>query len=322
MASLSALPEVEPLRRASRQVVRELGFLDGHPPSHGLTTSQCHALIEIGQEGQLTTGELAHLLNLDKSTLSRRVQPLVEAGLLAAKEDPGDRRRRPLTLTQQGRQRLARVHEDASRHVRDALQLLNEAERRAVVDGMALYAKALSRLRARASFRIRPIRREDDPEMARVMRTVMASFGAVGPGYSINDPEMDDMTKSYTGSRTRFYVVVRGRRIVGGGGIAPLANGPGDVCELRKMYYLPEARGLGLGKEVLTRLLKDAAEMRYRKCYLETLERMSDARRLYESFGFKPLTSPMGCTGHRSCDAWYAKELGGEGGAARAGLEE
>jgi putative acetyltransferase len=49
---------------------------------------------------------------------------------------------------------------------------------------------------------IRAIRREDDPRIAEIIRTVMPQFGASGPGFAINDPEVDGMYAEYTKPRT------------------------------------------------------------------------------------------------------------------------
>ena len=69
------------------------------------------------------------------------------------------------------------------------------------------------------------------------------------------------------------------------------------------------ARSLGMGRLLLQRCLAAAAQLGYRRCYLETLVRMTAARAMYESAGFRKLPSPMGDTGHHRCDAWYVKEL-------------
>jgi putative acetyltransferase len=97
--------------------------------------------------------------------------------------------------------------------------------------------------------------------------------------------------------------------VSGGGGIAPLDGGAREVCELRKMYFLPELRGLGVGRRVLDRCLATARELGYRQCYLETLTGMDAAKRLYERTGFRRLDAPCGATGHFGCDAWYALDL-------------
>ncbi len=156
---------------------------------------------------------------------------------------------------------------------------------------------------------IRPITTADDAAMAAVIRRVMPEFGASGPGFAIMDPEVDAMTAAYNGPRAGYWVVERGGRIVGGGGFAQLAGGADDVCELRKMYFLDEARGLGAGRELLQLILGHARNARFSLCYLETLSNMTAARRLYEAAGFVRIEQSMGQTGHFGCDIYYAREL-------------
>jgi putative acetyltransferase len=156
---------------------------------------------------------------------------------------------------------------------------------------------------------IRTIRPADNPTMARIIRQVMTEYGAVGEGYSINDPEVDHMYEQYASPDSAFFVVEAEGKVVGGAGIAPLQGGGDGVCELRKMYLLPEGRGRGWGRQLLGQCLSAARERGFRMCYLETVHRMGEAQRLYLSSGFKLLTGPMGNTGHNSCNAWYAREL-------------
>ncbi len=156
---------------------------------------------------------------------------------------------------------------------------------------------------------VRPIAARDAPEMARIIRRVMTEFGAVGAGYSIEDAEVDDMFAAYRASDRAFFVALRGRELFGGAGIAPLEKGPAGMCELRKMYVLDAARGLGVGRRLLELCLAAACERGFHTCYLETLATMTQARRLYEKFGFTPIASPLGCTGHHGCDAWYVLDL-------------
>ena len=159
------------------------------------------------------------------------------------------------------------------------------------------------------SFEIRLIEPGDDADIARIIRTVMPEFGAKGPGYAINDPEVSAMYEAYHRPDAVYFVLLREGRVVGGGGIGPLKGAAADTCELRKMYFLPEARGLGYGRDILERCLAVAKEKGYARCYLETLEHMDQAKRLYEKTGFKKLGKPMGATGHFGCDAWYVKIL-------------
>ncbi len=157
---------------------------------------------------------------------------------------------------------------------------------------------------------IRPIRPEDDPAVAQVIRTVMPEFGADGPGFAIHDPEVDHMSQAYASPGSCYEVVLDAQgRVVGGGGIAPLEGGPEGVCELRKMYFLKETRGQGMGLALIRHLLDRAKALGYATCYLETLTGMDAAQAVYRKVGFQALCAPMGATGHHGCDRWFSLNL-------------
>ena len=159
------------------------------------------------------------------------------------------------------------------------------------------------------TFLIRAIQPADDAAMAAMIRTVMPEFGADGPGFAINDAEVDTMYASYAQPRSSYFVLERDGVVIGGGGVAPLHNAEPDVCELRKMYFLPCARGIGAGSAMIGRCLDAARAHGFKHCYLETLTGMDAAQALYKRSGFTPLCAPMGGTGHFSCDRFFIREL-------------
>ncbi len=156
----------------------------------------------------------------------------------------------------------------------------------------------------------RPIESGDDHVIAAVIRQVMPEFGADGPGFALHDPEVDHMSRAYAAPGAAYFVVQDGTgRVLGGAGVAALEGGEPGVCELRKMYFLPEARGQGTGEALLRHCLAVAAQLGYRTCYLETLTGMDQAMKLYRRLGFQPLCAPLGRTGHGGCDRWFARAL-------------
>jgi putative acetyltransferase len=309
------LPEVLPLRHASRELVRELGFLQDKDSATSLSHSHCHALIEIEARGTIAQSELPAVLRLDKSTTSRVVADLVERGWARARASRKDARARDLALSASGRAKVDVIHREANARVEQALSTLGDDDRKIVVRGMELYARALERSRRAASYAIRRIRAGDRASVARLIRTVMPEFGAQGPGFAIHDPEVEDMFGAYQEPRSGYFVVTRGGSrageevVVGGGGYAPLVGGDGKTCELRKMYFLPEVRGLGIGQKVLDECLVRARRAGFTRMYLETLAAMSQARALYERSGFRRLERPMGATGHFGCNSFYVRDL-------------
>ena len=178
-----------------------------------------------------------------------------------------------------------------------------------VIDGIQLYNKALAQARSQRDYNFRPIRKTDNAYVAKIIHDVMSEFGAVGEGYSILDSEVQAMYESYQGEKSAYFVAECRGRIIGGAGIGPLKGGRRATCELKKMYLLPESRGAGIGRMLLERCLEAAKSMGYKKCYLETLQHMVQAKRLYEKYGFTPLKAPQGNTGHFKCNNWYQKAL-------------
>ncbi|MEA1877656.1 MAG: GNAT family N-acetyltransferase [Bacteroidota bacterium] len=128
-------------------------------------------------------------------------------------------------------------------------------------------------------FQIRPIAPEDNRFLTEIIVNSLLEFGASGDGFACNDPETMDMYEAYQEPGRKYFSLVNAetQEVVGGGGIAPL-KGSREICEFVKMY-------------------------------LETLEHMHTARALYEKYEFRQIESPLGCTGHYSCDAFYIREL-------------
>lgn len=156
---------------------------------------------------------------------------------------------------------------------------------------------------------IREISKQDDGQIAQVIRNVLIEFGVPKVGTAYADISLDKMTETYNNNKSIYFVIDHDGQIIGGAGIAPLDNFEGNVCELQKMYFLPEARGKGLGSLMMETCLKKAQEFGFEKCYLETMPYMEDARKLYRKFGFEGLEKPLGDTGHYSCNVWMIKNL-------------
>lgn len=301
--------QIPSIRQASREIVRELHLLDNNHSFAGHGFSECHLLMELEILGQATAAELCERLVLEKSKVSRLVNRLVKKGAVKVMPDPADGRQRLLTLTASGRQSLKPVHQHSNQQVDAALACLAPPDREEVVTGLSRYARALRYARLGQDYRVRPVRRKDNPTVARIIRDVMTEFGAVGCGYSIQDPEVDAMFEAYPAPRAGFYVIEKDKALLGCGGFARLTGADASVCELRKMYFRSELRGKGMGARLLGQILEAARQAGYELCYLETLESMAQARHLYQRFGFEPLDQPMGNTGHSSCNRFMALAL-------------
>ncbi len=149
---------IDDIRAASRQMVRELGFMEATVAATDYAPSAVHTILEIGMRGPMTSMQLAEFLHLEKSSVSRMVRKLIESGELKEMADPGDARIKPLSLTAKGRRTLAALHAFGRRQVSGALAGLTDSEQRTVREGLMLYARALKADRAaRAAAALQPV---------------------------------------------------------------------------------------------------------------------------------------------------------------------
>ena len=159
------------------------------------------------------------------------------------------------------------------------------------------------------SILIREIQKEDNRQIAAVIREVFISDNFPKTGTAFADVQLDFMFEAYDKPRAIYFVVESEGKIVGGGGISQLENSAENICELQKMYFLQEVRGKGIGAQMIQRCLEKATAFGYEKCYLETLPEMLTAQSLYKKMGFEYLCAPLGNTGHTTCPVWMIKEL-------------
>ena len=156
---------------------------------------------------------------------------------------------------------------------------------------------------------IRPIEPGDNEALAKVIRTALAEFGANKPGTVYFDPTTDALYELFLTPGSFYYVATIDEVIVGGCGIFPTENLPQGTCELVKLYLAKEARGTGLGKQLMEISLSWAKENGYTQVYLESMPELAKAVSIYEKVGFKALDHPLGNSGHCGCDIWMLKEL-------------
>ncbi|APP05719.1 MULTISPECIES: bifunctional helix-turn-helix transcriptional regulator/GNAT family N-acetyltransferase [Vibrio] len=296
------------LRHYSRQAVRLLGMLDKQCGDVALTPVQAHALGEI-QLQPLTINQLAQQLNVDKSNASRTVTGLIKLGLVESIENPKDKRSQLVGLTEQGQQALSQLDQQQNSFFEQLLTQLDDSEQEQLKLGLETYLKGLTKVCQAEEYVLRPLTKADNSQVADVIRKVSAEYGLTADkGYGVADPTLDDMYSVYDQQGAAYWVVEYQGEIVGGGGFAPLAGEP-NVCELQKMYFLPQTRGHGLAKRIVALSLQLAKQFGYQQCYLETTECLREAVGLYEKLGFEHLDAPLGQTGHDACEVVMLKTL-------------
>ncbi len=156
---------------------------------------------------------------------------------------------------------------------------------------------------------IREIVSSDNDRILDIIREVMTEYKGDPETTILGDPSINHMYENYRESRAVYFVAEIDGKVIGGCGIRRLEGCVDQTCELQRMFLLADARGKGIGKQLLALSLQKAAEFGYKQVYLETLPHMKSAIGLYEKAGFTYLDNALGSTGHTGCNVWMIRAV-------------
>jgi len=156
---------------------------------------------------------------------------------------------------------------------------------------------------------IKEITKADNFDLALIIRNTLKEFKADKPGTVYYDESTDHLSDLFKEENSSYFVAKHEGKVLGGAGIFPTEGLPENTIELVKMYLIPEARGIGLGKRLILKCVQEAKEKGYKRIYLETMSELDRAVKAYERLGFVLLDSPLGNSGHHSCELWMSKNI-------------
>ena len=144
-------PTVRAFRKGIRSLERQIELsLASQTECCGVTPAQCHVLLEVADRDDPSVGELAEALELDASTLSRAVDGLVKLGLAERTEDPENRRRFLVRLSEKGRSKVREIDGTCDEYYEGFLEGLPTAERKLLVDSLPRLVEAFRSWRIKA----------------------------------------------------------------------------------------------------------------------------------------------------------------------------
>ena len=132
------------LRELIRILIRKLGLLEkGDASCCGVTIAQCHAIVEIGRVQKIALVDLAALLGLDKSTMSRTINDLVESGFVMRDLDAENRRYVTIQLTDSGAHIFENIEESMGQYYTSIFGSIPEDKRAQVLQSLQLLTDAV-----------------------------------------------------------------------------------------------------------------------------------------------------------------------------------
>lgn len=293
MPNPQASPFLQPIRDASRHLVRELGFMGNTLAGTDLPPSAVHALIEIGDRHVDTAAELCSVLNLEKSSVSRMLNKLIKAGEMVTLPSKRDAREKILRLTDKGQQTLAGINRYADHQVLNALQQLPADASAGIAGGLQNYAAALRAHRLGETSVSAPAieivsgylpgftGRTLEMHMQYYSRTV--GFGAFFE--AAVGAALADLTGRLSHPLNQTWSALGGKRIVGSVSIDGETLGE-NRAHLRTFIIDDSVRGSGVGRQLLNRAVSFCDEQGFDETHLWTFKGLDAARHLYESVGF------------------------------------
>ncbi len=138
--------DTKQLREMIRILERKLGILQEKEYSCcDITLGQCHALVEIGRAKSISLIELAELLNLENSTMSRTVNNLVTSGLAKREIDPQDRRYVTISLTESGSRLFEGIEVDMNSYFGKVYESIPENKKQQVLESLQILIDAIGK---------------------------------------------------------------------------------------------------------------------------------------------------------------------------------
>jgi DNA-binding MarR family transcriptional regulator/GNAT superfamily N-acetyltransferase len=287
-ASASSAHRVAAIRRFSRFYTRAIGALRERLLQSRFSLAEARVLYELAQRTGATATDLARELDLDSGYLSRILQRFERDGLIARAPSESDRRQTLLSLTDSGREAFAPLDARSREEVGALLASLSEPAQTALVAAMSRIETLLG----------------DDPSAPWLLRQhrpgdigwVVARHGALYAEEYGLDARFEALVAQVAGeflarhdaTRERCWIAERDGVNVGS---VFLVRKSDDVAKLRLLIVEPTARGLGIGRRLVTECIGFAREAGYRRITLWTNDVLVAARAIYQQAGFDLIAS-------------------------------
>jgi len=134
---------------------KKLRFLEMEMDEHvkqnclcfGISLSQCHTLLEIGDKKEMSIVELASILGVDTSTLSRTIDGMVNIGLVNRRPNPEDRRYVSISLTKKGETLYKSIEEFYNDYFSRVFELIPEEKHQQVMESFILFSDAIKKVK-------------------------------------------------------------------------------------------------------------------------------------------------------------------------------
>lgn len=290
----SVRKNIENIRVASRLMVRELGFMNQNLAATDYPPSAVHSMLEVETHGSMTGAQLVQILGLEKSSVSRMLAKLVEAGELEETPSSEDARTKWLSLTEKGKETVQNINAYADQRVATALEKLDPFTQEAVSQGLYSYATALKACRENSAGKMQNSFKIVSGYQAGMIGRITEMHGVYyarehGFGHFFEAKVaagLADFSARLDKPYNQIWLAIANDRIVGSVAIDGEDLGSNEA-HLRWFILDDGCRGSGLGRKLVAEAMRFCDKQKFSSVQLWTFNKLFAARRLYESFGFE-----------------------------------
>lgn len=145
---------IQRFREVIRIFDREIFFQNNASCCNGISVTQCFTLLEIEKNKKISVSELATNLSLDKSTVSRTVEGLVNISLVDRVTPKENRRKALLNLTNNGQQVCSTINYTNDKYI---LTVLKDFSKEESVVFLGLLERFISNMEAAREISAQPV---------------------------------------------------------------------------------------------------------------------------------------------------------------------
>jgi DNA-binding MarR family transcriptional regulator/GNAT superfamily N-acetyltransferase len=274
---------ISAVRAFNRFFTRHVGALNPDFLGAGMTLAEARLLYEIAQAEGLVAADLQAKLDMDAGFVSRVLRRFETQNWIVRARGSGDGRRRPISLTVEGRAAFERLDTRQRAQVASTLDRLTPSQRLDL--GAALTSARLLMGDRPNAFTLRPFRAGDLGLIVARQSILYREVYGWGPQIEANEAEVvAAFVRHFKPGREQCWVAEVDGAMAGSIFLTDEGNG---LSRLRLLYVEPTARGLGIGETLVSTCIAFAREAGYRTMTLWTHTILESARRIYAAHGFE-----------------------------------
>jgi DNA-binding MarR family transcriptional regulator/N-acetylglutamate synthase-like GNAT family acetyltransferase len=277
---------VESVRRFNRFYTKQIGLLSEHILKSEFSLAEARVIYELAHREKATATEMGGELGLDAGYLSRLLAAFKKRGLISREPSETDGRQSFIRLTGKGRKSFAELNAHSRNEIESLLGRLPPADQDRLIAAMRVVEGLLgAQPEQKVPYIIRPHQPGD-------MGWVTHRHGVIYNEEYGWDEEFEALVaeiaakfiRNFDPKRERCWIAERGGEIAG---CVFLVKKSKTVAQLRLLLVEPSARGMGIGKRLVSECVRFARQTGYKKITLWTNSVLHAARHIYEEAGFR-----------------------------------